>query len=63
MSLLLITHDLSIVEKMADTVCVMQHGELVEKKDCKTLFKAPEHLHKNVTQRPTKGRSHCRQRQ
>ena len=43
MSLLLITHDLSIVEKMADTVCVMQHGELVEKKDCKTLFKAPEH--------------------
>ena len=30
MALLLITHDLGIVRKMADKVCVMQHGEIVE---------------------------------
>lgn len=32
MSLLLITHDLNVVEKMADYVCVMKDGEIVEKK-------------------------------
>ncbi len=43
MALIIITHDLKIVEKMADTVCVMQHGNLVEKKDSKSLFAKPEH--------------------
>lgn len=43
MSLLLITHDLSVVEKMADKVCVMRHGELLETNDAKTLFSQPEH--------------------
>lgn len=43
MAFLLITHDLYIVEKMADRVCVMKHGEIVEQKDAKTLFSKPEH--------------------
>lgn len=43
MSLLLITHDLGVVEKMADHVCVMQHGELVEQQNSKSLFKKPTH--------------------
>ena len=43
MALLLITHDLSIVEKMADKVCVMQHGELVEQGPTRALFFKPEH--------------------
>ena len=43
MALLLITHDLSIVEKMADRVCVMQKGKIVEQSDTKTLFAAPQH--------------------
>ncbi len=43
MSLLLITHDLTIVEKMADKVCVMKHGEIVEQKESKKLFAKPEH--------------------
>jgi microcin C transport system ATP-binding protein len=43
MALLIITHDLSIVEKMADRVCVMKDGEIVEQKDAKTLFAKPEH--------------------
>lgn len=43
MALLLITHDLSIVEKMADRVCVMQKGKIVEENDTKTLFAKPQH--------------------
>ncbi|GJL84311.1 MAG: ABC transporter ATP-binding protein [Micavibrio sp.] len=43
MSLLLITHDLSIVKKMADDVCVMKHGKLVEQEPTKILFDKPKH--------------------
>ena len=43
MALLLITHDLSIVEKMADRICVMKNGDIVEQNDTKTLFKSPAH--------------------
>jgi len=43
MALLLITHDLSIVEKMADRVCVMKNGDLVEQEKTETLFAAPRH--------------------
>jgi microcin C transport system ATP-binding protein len=43
MALLLITHDLSIVEKMADTVCVMKNGKLVEHNTAASLFAAPQH--------------------
>ncbi len=43
MALIIITHDLSIVEKMADKVCVMKHGALVEKGDTKTLYANPKH--------------------
>ncbi len=43
MAILLITHDLSVVEKMADHVCVMRHGEILEQKNVKQLFSNPEH--------------------
>ncbi len=43
MALLIITHDLSIVQKMADRVCVMKDGVIVEQRDAKTLFAHPEH--------------------
>lgn len=43
MSMLMITHDLSIVEKFADEVCIMQHGEIVEQGNAKTVFKNPTH--------------------
>ena len=42
-SLLLITHDLSIVANMADTICVMYCGKIVEKSPAYELFKAPYH--------------------
>ena len=45
MALLLITHDLTIVEKMADRVCVMKNGQIVEQRETGKLFTAPEHAY------------------
>ena len=45
MALLLITHDLTIVEKMADHVCVMQRGKIVEQNATKKLFSKPQHAY------------------
>ncbi|WP_120504011.1 ABC transporter ATP-binding protein [Sulfitobacter mediterraneus] len=43
MGLLFITHDLGIVRRIADRVCVMQHGEIVEQGPTKEIFDAPQH--------------------
>jgi microcin C transport system ATP-binding protein len=43
MSMLFITHDLGIVRKLADRVCVMQHGKIVEQGAVERVFTAPEH--------------------
>ncbi|MEC8665874.1 MAG: ABC transporter ATP-binding protein [Pseudomonadota bacterium] len=43
MALLMITHDLTVVEKMADNVCVMKNGVIVEQNASKKLFAKPAH--------------------
>jgi microcin C transport system ATP-binding protein len=43
MAMLLITHDLGIVRKMADRVCVMTNGEIVERGTAHDIFAAPQH--------------------
>lgn len=43
MAMLLITHDLTIVEKMADHVCVMKEGVIVEQNKTADLFQKPQH--------------------
>ena len=43
MSMLFITHDLSIVRKFADRVCVMKDGEIVEHGPTADIFDAPQH--------------------
>jgi microcin C transport system ATP-binding protein len=43
MALLLITHDLGIVRKVADKVCVMTKGEIVERGPVAEIFAAPQH--------------------
>ncbi len=43
MSVLFITHDLGIVRKLADRVCVMNSGKIVEHGPVERVFTAPEH--------------------
>ena len=43
MALLLITHDLTIVRKMADRVAVMTQGEIVERGTAPRFSRAPQH--------------------
>ncbi|MEQ8389750.1 MAG: ABC transporter ATP-binding protein [Thalassospira sp.] len=45
MALLLITHDLQIVQKMAKSVCVMKDGEIVERGVGHGLFENPKHAY------------------
>jgi microcin C transport system ATP-binding protein len=45
MALLLITHDLGIVRHMADRVCVMQSGRIVEAGATESVFAAPKHAY------------------
>ncbi len=45
MAILFITHDLGIVRKMADRVCVMRAGEVMETAAVAELFAHPQHLY------------------
>lgn len=43
MSMLFITHDLGVVRKIADRVCVMTNGEIVETGSVDEIFNNPQH--------------------
>lgn len=43
MSMLFITHDLAIVRKIADRVCVMTNGKIVETGPTEEIFNNPQH--------------------
>ncbi len=43
MAVLMITHDLNMVRRFAERVCVMQKGELVEQGEMTPLFADPKH--------------------
>jgi microcin C transport system ATP-binding protein len=43
MAMLFITHDLGIVRKLAERVCVMKEGKIVEQGPIERVFQAPEH--------------------
>lgn len=43
MSLLLISHDLNIVRKLADRICVMRRGKFVETGTRSQIFESPKH--------------------
>jgi microcin C transport system ATP-binding protein len=45
MSLLFITHDLGIVRRIADRVCVMNGGKIVEQGLVEQVFSAPKHAY------------------
>ena len=43
MAMLFITHDLGIVRRIADRVCVMNEGKIVEQGPTEEVFAAPQH--------------------
>src|SRR5919205_3310745 len=43
MAMLFITHDLGIVRKVADRVCVMTKGKIVEHGSVADVFRSPQH--------------------
>jgi microcin C transport system ATP-binding protein len=45
MAMLFITHDLGIVRKIADRVCVMNAGRIVEQGEVERVFTAPQHAY------------------
>lgn len=45
MAILLITHDLGVVRKMANRICVMQQGQIVENDESHAIFEKPAHAY------------------
>jgi len=57
MAMLFITHDLGIVRRMADKVCVMTDGEIVEQGPTETVYENPRHAYtKHLLAAEPKGR-------
>ncbi|WP_339296554.1 ABC transporter ATP-binding protein [Paenibacillus sp. FSL W7-1279] len=58
-AIVIVTHDLDVIAEMADSVAVMQKGEVVELAPCKQLFDSPKHeytrrlLHARIDFRPS----------
>ncbi|WP_407316397.1 ABC transporter ATP-binding protein [Pseudomonas sp. nanlin1] len=62
MSLLLISHDLNLVRRIAQRVCVMRAGEIVEQADCEALFCNPQHPYSRMLlDAEPGGRAVCRE--
>jgi microcin C transport system ATP-binding protein len=56
MAVLLITHDLSVVAKVADRVAVMSRGEIVERGDVDAILQNPQHAYtKHLVEAEPKG--------
>lgn len=43
MAVMMITHDLNMVRRFSDRICVMKDGEIVEQAESKVLFDNPQH--------------------
>ncbi len=48
MSVLFISHDLAVVKKIADYVCIMKDGEIVEKNTKENIFLKPQHSYTKI---------------
>ncbi|MBB4304530.1 microcin C transport system ATP-binding protein [Rhodobium orientis] len=61
MAMLFITHDLGIVRKVSDRVCVMTGGEIVEENAVEEIFQRPQHSYtKHLLAAEPKGRPPAR---
>lgn len=60
MAILLITHDLTLVKKIADRVYIMKDGAIVESGDCDTIMNRPQHSYTRhlISSIPSDGPAH-----
>ncbi|MBQ4796955.1 ABC transporter ATP-binding protein, partial [Pectobacterium versatile] len=42
---LYISHDLALVSRVTDSVCVLEKGRIVEQADARALFSTPQHAY------------------
>ena len=60
MAMLLITHDLTIVRKVADRVAVMTKGAIVEQETTTSVFETPQHAYtQHLLAAEPKGKAHA----
>ncbi|WP_330925496.1 ABC transporter ATP-binding protein [Candidatus Sororendozoicomonas aggregata] len=45
MAILFISHDLNLIQHVADTICVMKDGVIVESNNTEALFQSPQHAY------------------
>ncbi len=45
LAILLVTHDLGVVARVADRILVLQQGELLEQGDCAAVLDSPQHAY------------------
>ena len=58
MSILFISHDLSVVKKIADYICIMKNSEIVEQNTKEKIFSDPQHTYtKELISAQTKKKS------
>ena len=43
MAMLFISHDLSVVKNLADYICIMKYGKIIEKDTKEKIFNNPQH--------------------
>ncbi|WP_269848798.1 ABC transporter ATP-binding protein [Methanosarcina horonobensis] len=61
-ALLLISHDLGFVKRLADRVAVMYAGEIVEIADSSSVFESPLHPYSKAPEQPARERLHSHTR-
>nr|WP_275901637.1 ATP-binding cassette domain-containing protein [Paenibacillus sp. SYP-B3998] len=44
-ALIFISHDLRVVAQMADRLCIMRHGQMIESGDARSIFMNPSHTY------------------
>ena len=45
MSIIFISHDLSVIRKISDKVCVMKDGKIIESGETEQIFNAPKNIY------------------